>query len=166
MSVDNGKVRLTGTVRSPHDRQIVAATVWAEPGVIDVHLHFNEPGREDWEGAATGSRALAAGGGVAFFMGDQSRADFLNSLYDDGNGLFPVPLEASVPLSVDSSDKTPDLQVTDHPIFRIFAGQDNPFIKMVSAGDFNCVQKVLITCCITDQTYSQSRCHWKVRYCE
>jgi allantoinase len=37
------------------------------PGLIDVHLHFNEPGREDWEGAATGSRALAAGGGVAFF---------------------------------------------------------------------------------------------------
>ena len=37
------------------------------PGVIDVHLHFNEPGRTDWEGAATGSRALAAGGGTLFF---------------------------------------------------------------------------------------------------
>jgi allantoinase len=35
--------------------------------VIDVHLHFNEPGRTDWEGAATGSRALAAGGGTLFF---------------------------------------------------------------------------------------------------
>jgi allantoinase len=37
------------------------------PGVIDAHLHFNEPGRSDWEGAATGSRALAAGGGTVFF---------------------------------------------------------------------------------------------------
>jgi allantoinase len=37
------------------------------PGVIDVHLHFNEPGRTEWEGAATGSRALAAGGGTVFF---------------------------------------------------------------------------------------------------
>ncbi len=37
------------------------------PGLIDVHLHFNEPGRTDWEGAATGSRALAAGGGTLFF---------------------------------------------------------------------------------------------------
>jgi allantoinase len=37
------------------------------PGVIDVHLHFNEPGRTEWEGAATGSRALAAGGGTLFF---------------------------------------------------------------------------------------------------
>ena len=35
--------------------------------MIDVHLHFNEPGRTDWEGAATGSRALAAGGGTLFF---------------------------------------------------------------------------------------------------
>ena len=37
------------------------------PGVIDIHLHFNEPGRTEWEGAATGSRALAAGGGTVFF---------------------------------------------------------------------------------------------------
>jgi allantoinase len=37
------------------------------PGLIDVHVHFNEPGRTAWEGAATGSRALAAGGGTMFF---------------------------------------------------------------------------------------------------
>jgi allantoinase len=37
------------------------------PATIDVHLHFNEPGRTEWEGAATGSRALAAGGGAVFF---------------------------------------------------------------------------------------------------
>ena len=37
------------------------------PGVIDAHLHFNEPGRADWEGFETGSRALAAGGGTLCF---------------------------------------------------------------------------------------------------
>ncbi len=37
------------------------------PGLIDAHLHFNEPGRTEWEGGATGSRALAAGGGTLFF---------------------------------------------------------------------------------------------------
>src|SRR5262245_22889169 len=37
------------------------------PGVIDAHVHFNEPGRADWEGFATGTRALAAGGATAFF---------------------------------------------------------------------------------------------------
>ena len=35
------------------------------PGVIDAHVHFNEPGRTKWEGFATGSRALAAGGATA-----------------------------------------------------------------------------------------------------
>lgn len=37
------------------------------PGWIDAHVHFNEPGRADWEGLATGSQALAAGGGTTFF---------------------------------------------------------------------------------------------------
>lgn len=36
------------------------------PSWIDAHVHFNEPGRTEWEGLATGSRALAAGGGTAF----------------------------------------------------------------------------------------------------
>jgi allantoinase len=35
------------------------------PGVIDAHVHFNEPGRTEWEGWATGTRALAAGGATA-----------------------------------------------------------------------------------------------------
>src|SRR4051812_44056960 len=47
--------------------EIDAAGLAIFPGVIDIHLHFNEPGRADWEGAATGSRALAAGGGTLFF---------------------------------------------------------------------------------------------------
>src|SRR5580698_7333924 len=37
------------------------------PGVIDAHVHFNEPGRTDWEGIESGSRAIAAGGGTMFF---------------------------------------------------------------------------------------------------
>lgn len=37
------------------------------PGLIDTHVHFNEPGRTDWEGFETGSKALAAGGVTTFF---------------------------------------------------------------------------------------------------
>src|SRR5271167_577542 len=47
--------------------EIDASGLTILPGLIDIHLHFNEPGRADWEGAATGSRALAAGGGTVFF---------------------------------------------------------------------------------------------------
>lgn len=37
------------------------------PGLLDAHVHFNEPGRTDWEGWATGTRGLAAGGGTCAF---------------------------------------------------------------------------------------------------
>jgi allantoinase len=32
------------------------------PGLVDTHVHLNEPGRTDWEGFETGTRAAAAGG--------------------------------------------------------------------------------------------------------
>jgi allantoinase len=32
------------------------------PGLVDSHLHINEPGRTDWEGFSTATRAAAAGG--------------------------------------------------------------------------------------------------------
>ncbi len=32
------------------------------PGAVDTHVHLNEPGRTDWEGFASGTRAAAAGG--------------------------------------------------------------------------------------------------------
>ena len=32
------------------------------PGLVDTHVHVNEPGRTDWEGFASATRAAAAGG--------------------------------------------------------------------------------------------------------
>ncbi len=32
------------------------------PGIIDIHVHVNEPGRTDWEGFDTATQAAAAGG--------------------------------------------------------------------------------------------------------
>src|SRR4051812_25205325 len=32
------------------------------PGIVDTHVHLNEPGRTDWEGFATATRAAAVGG--------------------------------------------------------------------------------------------------------
>lgn len=46
---------------------IDAAGLHALPGLIDAHVHVNEPGRTHWEGFATGTAALAAGGGTLCF---------------------------------------------------------------------------------------------------
>src|SRR4051812_35488206 len=32
------------------------------PGLVDTHAHINEPGRTEWEGFETATRAAAAGG--------------------------------------------------------------------------------------------------------
>src|SRR5262245_61430450 len=32
------------------------------PGIVDTHVHVNEPGRTEWEGFATATRSAAAGG--------------------------------------------------------------------------------------------------------
>ncbi|MEH7273833.1 allantoinase AllB [Neobacillus vireti] len=37
------------------------------PGFIDAHVHFNDPGRTEWEGIETGSRAAAIGGTTTIF---------------------------------------------------------------------------------------------------
>ncbi|MEA2511624.1 MAG: allantoinase, partial [Thermomicrobiales bacterium] len=54
---------LVGTGRE----EIDATGLHVFPGVIDAHVHFNEPGRTDWEGWASGTRAAAAGGGTCVF---------------------------------------------------------------------------------------------------
>jgi allantoinase len=44
------------------DEEIDATGLLALPGMVDAHVHFNDPGRTEWEGWASGSRAAAAGG--------------------------------------------------------------------------------------------------------
>lgn len=44
------------------DETIDARNLVVFPGVVDAHVHFNEPGRADWEGWETGTRGAAAGG--------------------------------------------------------------------------------------------------------
>lgn len=48
-------------------KEINAEGLHILPGLIDSHVHFNEPGRTEWEGLETGSRSLAAGGATSFF---------------------------------------------------------------------------------------------------
>jgi allantoinase len=67
IAIEDGTIVAIGPELAGAAEEIDARGLHIFPGLIDVHLHFNEPGRTDWEGAATGSRALAAGGGTLFF---------------------------------------------------------------------------------------------------
>jgi allantoinase len=67
IAIEDGKIVAIGPDLPGAAQEIDASGLHIFPGLIDVHLHFNEPGRTEWEGAASGSRALAAGGGTLFF---------------------------------------------------------------------------------------------------
>lgn len=68
LAVQRGKiVRIAPTIDEDAMAVLNAKGRYVFPGIVDAHVHFNEPGREDWEGIASGSAALAAGGGTCFF---------------------------------------------------------------------------------------------------
>lgn len=71
IAVNGGKVQVVSTNQAIEEtkaeRVIDAEGLHVLPGLIDSHVHFNEPGRTEWEGLATGSRSLAAGGATTFF---------------------------------------------------------------------------------------------------
>src|SRR5580765_816338 len=67
VAVEDGIIGAIGPQLPGGREELDARGLTVFPGLIDVHLHFNEPGRVEWEGAASGSRALAAGGGTLFF---------------------------------------------------------------------------------------------------
>jgi allantoinase len=64
-TADGRIVSLGPELAGPAKEEIAADGLHLLPGVVDGHVHFNEPGRSDWEGFATGTRALAAGGATA-----------------------------------------------------------------------------------------------------
>ncbi len=65
--VDDRVVVVDAELAGTGKEEIDARELHVFPGVIDAHVHFNEPGRTEWEGFATGTRALAAGGTTSFF---------------------------------------------------------------------------------------------------
>lgn len=67
LAIADGRIAAIGSELAGGGEEIDARGLVVMPALIDVHLHFNEPGRTEWEGAETGSRALAAGGGAVFF---------------------------------------------------------------------------------------------------
>ena len=69
--VEDGRIAMivpgtSGTVRTPgtpiNGTLIDAGSAVVMPGLVDSHVHINDPGRSEWEGFETATRAAAAGG--------------------------------------------------------------------------------------------------------
>ena len=62
--VRDGRIEAIGDydLRLDADRTVDLGDLPLLPGVVDSHVHVNEPGRTEWEGFATATRAALAGG--------------------------------------------------------------------------------------------------------
>jgi allantoinase len=58
--VRNGLIQEIGPFDRPYD--VDAGELLILPGLVDTHVHINEPGRADWEGFESATLAAAAGG--------------------------------------------------------------------------------------------------------
>jgi amidohydrolase family protein len=67
LAVADGRIAdISPELEGAAGEEVDASGLHVFPGAIDAHAHFNEPGRTHWEGFATGTRALAAGGMTAY----------------------------------------------------------------------------------------------------
>ncbi|WP_019390797.1 allantoinase [Priestia filamentosa] len=68
IGVKDGKVAaIEKDLQDQGEQEWDAEHQYVFPGMIDVHVHFSEPGREHWEGFHTGSMMMAAGGCTTYF---------------------------------------------------------------------------------------------------
>ena len=65
--ITDGVITEVGTAATTADRVIDGENNVLLPGLVDIHVHLREPGREDTETIATGSAAAAKGGFTAVF---------------------------------------------------------------------------------------------------
>jgi allantoinase len=64
VAIRGGRIAAVETYDAPLDtaHEVDLGELALLPGLVDTHVHVNEPGRTEWEGFATATRAAAAGG--------------------------------------------------------------------------------------------------------
>jgi dihydroorotase len=115
--IENGRIRAVGEEVTADDARVLDCTgLVITHGFCDLHAHFREPGREDKETLATGSRAALAGGFTRVCVMPNTDP--------------PVDTPEAVRFIV---EKAADLPVHIHPIGAVTKGQQGREIAELGA---------------------------------
>lgn len=67
IGVKNEKITCIAEEITDEAKEVIDASgQYVMPGMVDTHVHISEPGRTEWEGFETGSKAMAAGGTTSY----------------------------------------------------------------------------------------------------
>ena len=97
--IDGDRIVEVGSLSPDADTGVVDADgLVALPGLVDLHVHLREPGREDAETVATGAEAAAAGGFTAILAMANTTpvtdtAEAANHVYDLGRATHLVDVQ-------------------------------------------------------------------------
>jgi dihydroorotase len=97
--LDGDRIVEVGSLKPDRDTGVVDADgLVALPGLVDLHVHLREPGREDAETVATGAEAAAAGGFTAILAMANTTpvtdtAEAANHVYDLGRATHLVDVQ-------------------------------------------------------------------------
>jgi dihydroorotase len=97
--IDGDRIVEVGSLSTRRDVEVLDADgLVALPGLVDLHVHLREPGREDAETVSTGAEAAAAGGFAAIVAMANTNpvtdtAEAANHLYDLGRATHLVDVQ-------------------------------------------------------------------------
>ena len=124
-----------GITRTGWSPRVESVAVLRDAEAVDRYaaICLLDVGRLD-DGALENLEAyVESGGGLAIFVGENTNRRFSNSqLYRNGEGLLPVKLGRPTQLLDRRGNDRPDVETTDHRLFRALAGERNSFLPLVA----------------------------------
>lgn len=76
---------------------------------------------------------VRGGGGLGIFVGPNTNLAFYNaSLFKNGEGLLPAPLDREEELLPDPIENKPAVEAQPHPLFQPLLAEQNPLVRLVN----------------------------------
>lgn len=127
-----------GAVKTGVSPQLEGPTFLNSADLNKFHtIYLTDVPRLDDAGLKALEKFVRSGGGLGVFMGPRCQTSwYTDAFYRKGQGPFPLPLAGATQLLVDRLEKAPDLEITDHPMFRVFRGERNSFLSAVTFDRF------------------------------